>query len=59
MTINNLHFALELWDNGFNIIRINSNFFLTTPENPAKELETSKHPWESGNSIKIRENPVM
>ena len=34
MTINNLKPALELWDNGFNIIRINSNFYPPSPENP-------------------------
>ena len=58
MTINNLQSALELWDNGFNIIRINSSIIPPTPENPAKDFQTSKHPQESGNSIKIREKPV-
>ena len=58
MTINNLQPALELWDNGFNIIRINSNFYPPTPENPAKEFRNFKTPLGSGNSIKIREKPV-
>ena len=44
MTINNLKPALELWDNGFNIIRINSNFYPPTPENPAKEFRNFKTP---------------
>ena len=44
MTINNLKPALELWDNGFNIIRINSNFYPPTPENPAKDFRNFKTP---------------
>ena len=44
MTINNLQPALELWDNGFNIIRINSNFYPPTPENPAKDFRNFKTP---------------
>ena len=44
MTINNLKPALELWDNGFNIIRINSNFYPPTPENPTKEFRNFKTP---------------
>ena len=45
MTINNLPFALELCDNGFNIIRINSNFYPPTPENPAKNFRNFKTPF--------------
>ena len=44
MTINNLNSALELWDNGFNIIRINSNFYPPTPQNPAKDFRNFKTP---------------
>ena len=44
MTINNLPSALELWDNGFNIIRIYSNFYPPTPENPAKDFRNFKTP---------------
>ncbi len=58
MTINNLQSALELWDNGFNIIPIKSNPITPTPKNLLKILETTKHHSESGNSIKIREKPV-
>ena len=44
MTINNLQPALELWDNGFNIIRINSSIIPPTPENPAKDFRNFKTP---------------
>ena len=44
MTINNLQSALELWDNGFNIIRINSSIIPPTPENPAKDFRNFKTP---------------
>ena len=44
MTINNLQSALELWDNGFNIIRINSSIIPPTPENPAKDFRNYKTP---------------
>ena len=36
MTINNLPFILELWDNGFNIIPIKSDPRTPTPNNPVK-----------------------
>ena len=44
MTINNLHSALELWDNGFNIIRIKSDTITPTPKNPAEDLRIFKTP---------------
>ena len=33
MTINNLKPALELWDNGFNVIPVKSKPITPTPEN--------------------------
>ena len=44
MTINNLQPALELWDNGFNIIRINSSIIPPSPENPTKDSRNYKKP---------------
>ena len=38
MTINNLQPALELWDNGFNIIPIISNPRTPTPKDPAEDF---------------------
>ena len=38
MTINNLQSALELWDNGFNIIPIKSDPITPTPKNPAEDF---------------------
>ena len=60
MTINNLKPALELWDNGFNVIPIKSDPITPTPKNPAEDfkLQNSIPHLESGNSIKIREKPV-
>ena len=42
MTINNLHSALELWDNGFNIIPIKSDPITPTPKSPAKDFRNYK-----------------
>ena len=58
MTINNLQSALELWDNGFNIIPIKSDPITPTQRTLLKILEITKLQSESGNSIKIREKPV-
>ena len=45
MTINNLQSALELWDNRFNIICINSSIIPPTRENPAKDFRNYKTPF--------------
>ena len=45
MTINNLQPALELWDNGFNIIPIKSNPITPTQRTLLKILETTKTPF--------------
>ena len=42
MTINNLQSALELWDNGFNIIPIKSDPITPTPNNPAEDFQILK-----------------
>ena len=44
MTINNLPSALKLWDNGFNIIRINSSIIPPSLESPAKDSRNYKTP---------------
>ncbi len=44
MTIDNLHSALELWDNGFNIISIKSDHITPTPKNPAEDFRIFKTP---------------
>ena len=44
MTINNLPSALELWDNGFNIIPINSSIIPPSLESPAKDARNYKKP---------------
>ena len=45
MTINNLPFALELWDNGFNIITIKIDPITPTPNNPADDFQIIKIPF--------------
>ena len=45
MTINNLQSALELWDNGFNIIPIKSDPITPTPKNPAEDFRNYKTPF--------------
>ena len=50
MTINNLKPALELWDNGFNVIPIKSDPITPTPKNPAEDFRNFKLHSESGNS---------
>ena len=44
MSIDNLHSALELWDNGFNIIPIKSDPITPTPNNPAEDFRIFKTP---------------
>ena len=44
MTTNNLQSALELCDNGFNIIRINSSIIPPSLENPSKDSRNYKTP---------------
>ena len=45
MTINNLQSALELWDNGFNIIPVKSDPITPTPKSPAKDIRNYKTPF--------------
>ena len=45
MTINNLQSALELWDNGFNIITIKSDPITPTPKNSAEDFRNYKTPF--------------
>ena len=45
MSIDNLHSALELWDNGFNIIPIKSDPITPSPENPAEDFQIFKIPF--------------
>ena len=45
MTINNLQSALELWDNGFNIIPIKSDPIIPTLKNPAEVFRNYKTPF--------------
>ena len=45
MTINNLQPALELWDNGFNVIPIKSDPITPTPKNPAEDFRNYKTPY--------------
>ena len=45
MTINNLPFALELWDNGFDIFPIKSDPITPTPNNPADDFQIFKIPF--------------
>ena len=42
MTIDNLHSALELWDNGFNLFPIKSIPNHPTPENPSENKDFFK-----------------
>ena len=44
MTINNLRPALELWDNGFNVIPVKSKPITPTPENPSEDKGLFKQP---------------
>ena len=44
MTINNLKPALELWDNGFNVIPVKSKPITPTPENPSEDKGLFKQP---------------
>ena len=44
MTINNLHSALELWDNGFNLFPIKSIPNLPTLDNPSENKDFFKQP---------------
>ena len=44
MTINNLQSALELWDNGFNVIPVKSKPITPTPENPSEDKGLFKQP---------------
>ena len=44
MTINNLQPALELWDNGFNVIPVKSKPITPTPENPSEDKGLFKQP---------------
>jgi len=44
MTINNLKPALELWDNGFNVIPVKSKPITPTPENPSEDKGLFKEP---------------
>ena len=44
MTINNLHSALELWDNGFNIILINSTTIPPSPTSLTDRFDLYKKP---------------
>ena len=44
MTINNLKPALELWDNGFNVIPVKSDPITPTPENPSEDKGLFKEP---------------
>ena len=45
MTIYNLQSALELWNNGFNIIPINSNPITPTPKKPTEDFRNYKTPF--------------
>ena len=44
MTIDNLHSALELWDNGFNLFPIKSIPNLPTPDKPSENKDFFKQP---------------
>ena len=44
MTINNFPYALELWDNGFNVIPVKSKPITPTPENPSEDKGLFKQP---------------
>ena len=44
MTIDNLHSALELWDNGFNFFPIKSIPNLPTPDKPSENKVFFKQP---------------
>ena len=44
MTKNNLKPALELWDNGYNVIPVISKPITPTPENPSEDKGLFKQP---------------
>ena len=44
MAINNLKPALELWDDGFNVIPVKSKPITPTPENPSEDKGLFKQP---------------
>ena len=55
MTINNLKPALELWDNGFNVIPVKSKPIPPTPENPSEDKGLFKQPQLVGRNTRTPE----